>query len=128
MPGSTTMGALWITFMIPVLTELNTGGTTEEMMQSSTSFGCTSNRDRIFLISTPYWSEVLMYSVAMRASNRIFPSRIPPMVILVLPMSMARSIMILLNQSIYFSPASRRVSLGTLEKGQMQQHLPDGGD
>lgn len=37
-PGPTTMGCFRMTLMTPVLTELNTGGTTEEMMQSSISF------------------------------------------------------------------------------------------
>ena len=63
------MGWVRISLTTPVRTELNTGGTTEEMMQSSMSDGFTSKRDRIFLISTPYWSEVLMWSVAIRASK-----------------------------------------------------------
>ena len=38
-------------------------------VKPSMSDGFTSKRDRIFLISTPYWSEVLMWSVAIRASK-----------------------------------------------------------
>ena len=91
MPGPTTIGALPITFITPVRTELNTGGTTEEMMQSSTSLGLTSKRLSILLISEPYWSEVLMRSVATRASKEVFPPSMPPMTMLVLPMSIARS-------------------------------------
>lgn len=92
-PGPTTMGALPVTFITPVRTELNTGGTTEEMMQSSISWGLIWNRLSILLISAPYWSEVLMRSVAMRASKAIFPPlSMPPMTMLVLPMSIARSI------------------------------------
>ena len=81
-----------MTLRTPVCTELNTGGTTEEMMQPLMSPGLVSNRDRTFLISTPYWSEVLMWSVAMRSSKAILSSRMPPMTMLVFPMSMARSI------------------------------------
>ena len=93
-PGPTTMGCFRITLMTPVLTELNTGGTTEEMMQSSISFTCTPKASIMFLISTPYWSEVRMASVAMRALNRILSFSIQPMTRLVLPMSMASSITI----------------------------------
>ena len=86
-----------MTFITPVRTELNTGGTTEEMMQSRMSVGLVSKRERTFLMSTPYWSEVLMWSVATRASKTIFPSRMPPMTMFVLPISMARSIFIHLH-------------------------------
>ena len=92
MPGPTTIGCLPMTFTTPVRTELNTGGTTEEMMQSSTSWGRTSNRLSMLLISAPYWSEVLMRSVAMRASKAMAPSLMPPITMFVLPMSMAKSI------------------------------------
>ena len=70
-PGPTTMGDFPVTFRIPVRTELKTGGTTEEMIQSWISSAFTSKRERISLISTAYWSEVLLRSVAMRASKTI---------------------------------------------------------
>ena len=92
MPGPTTMGVLPVTFMMPVRTELKTGGTTEEMMQSSTSWGLTSKSPSILLISAPYWSEVLIRSVAMRASKAVLLFWMPPITMFVLPMSIARSI------------------------------------
>lgn len=91
------MGSIPVTLTTPVRTALKTGGTTEEMMQSSTSSTGTRNRSSIFLISTPYWSEVLIRSVAIRASKWIFSSSIPPITMLLFPMSMARSILFTSN-------------------------------
>ena len=90
-PGPTTSGFLPVMVRSAVFITLVSGGTTEEMIQSSTSQGFTSNRARMFLISSPYWSEVLMRSVAILASNWMASPWMPPITILVLPISMAIS-------------------------------------
>ena len=92
MPGPTTMGLRPVSLMMPVCTALNTGGTTDEMMQSSTVSRSTWKNSSILRISMPYWSEVLMWSVAMRASKTMAPSSMPPKTMLLFPISMARSI------------------------------------
>ena len=53
-PGPTTIGCLPMIFITPVRTELNTGGTTEEIMQSEISDIFEPKASIIFLISTPY--------------------------------------------------------------------------
>ena len=54
------------------------------------------NSSNIFFSSTQYWSEVFTGSVAMRALRKIFLSSTKPTTMLLLPISMVKSIFILL--------------------------------
>ena len=89
MPGPTTRALQPVSLRMAVLKELSTGGTTEEMMLPSMSSGETSKRLSMVFNSAQYWSEVLMRSVAIRASKRILSSSMQPRTMLVLPISTA---------------------------------------
>ena len=71
------MGSFPVSFTMPLRTELNTGGTTDATMQSRISSTLAPKRSSMSLISTPYSSEVLVASVARRASKRISPPGSP---------------------------------------------------
>ena len=68
-PGPTTSGVLWVSFKMAVLMEFSTWGTTEEIIVPSIWGTRTSLRSNMVLMSTQYWSDVLIGSVAIRASK-----------------------------------------------------------